>query len=187
MNNRRCQIEGCTNNYYAKGFCMKHYQKNRLLQKTVMSAQPGMERQTVKERICQEPGCDKKQVAKGLCATHYQRNRLQSVKTAAIHEISVTQESGKPLVGKVSGVVRELDSLGRIVLPIELRRVLNIEVMDSLEIFVDNDTIILRKYAPGCVFCGTLMNDTFYFKGKLVCKTCIGESATESSPVDFDY
>ncbi|MEJ8544130.1 AbrB/MazE/SpoVT family DNA-binding domain-containing protein [Brevibacillus borstelensis] len=91
------------------------------------------------------------------------------------------------MVGKTSGVVRELDSLGRIVLPIELRRVLHIDVLDSLEIFVDKDTIILRKYAPGCVFCGNLVSDTIYFKGKLVCKSCIGESYTGSSPIDFDY
>ena len=55
---------------------------------------------------------------------------------------------------KSTGVVRKVDELGRIVLPIELRRTLNIEVKDSLEIFVDGDKIILKPYRPCCVFCG---------------------------------
>ncbi|MCL2322585.1 MAG: AbrB/MazE/SpoVT family DNA-binding domain-containing protein, partial [Oscillospiraceae bacterium] len=52
---------------------------------------------------------------------------------------------------KSTGIVRKVDELGRIVLPIELRRTLNIEIKDALEIYVDGDQIILKKYEPACV------------------------------------
>ena len=55
---------------------------------------------------------------------------------------------------KSTGIVRKVDELGRIVLPIELRRTLNIDEKDSLEIYVDGASVILRKYEPSCVFCG---------------------------------
>ena len=69
---------------------------------------------------------------------------------------------------KSTGIVRKVDELGRIVLPIELRRTMGIDVKDSLEIYVDGDSIILRKYEPSCIFCGN-------FKGKNVCSTCARE------------
>jgi len=72
---------------------------------------------------------------------------------------------------KATGMVRKVDELGRIVLPIELRKTLDIEIKDPLEIFVDEDTIILKRYLPGCVFCGDI-NDTELFKGKNVCEKC---------------
>ena len=53
-----------------------------------------------------------------------------------------------------TGIVRRIDSMGRFVLPIELRRTLGIEDNDSLEVFVEDNTIVLRKYLPACVFCG---------------------------------
>lgn len=59
---------------------------------------------------------------------------------------------------KSTGIVRKVDELGRIVLPIELRRTLNINEKDSLEIFVDNDRIVLQKYEPACIFCGNADN-----------------------------
>ena len=55
---------------------------------------------------------------------------------------------------KSTGIVRKVDELGRIVLPIELRRTLNIAVKDSLEIYVDGPQIILKKYEPDCIFFG---------------------------------
>lgn len=70
------------------------------------------------------------------------------------------------------GVVRKVDELGRIVVPIELRRNLNIEVGDPLEIFVSDEEVILRKYKPGCVFCGNVKY-VVEFKGKKVCTNCI--------------
>ena len=60
---------------------------------------------------------------------------------------------------KATGIVRKIDELGRIVLPIELRRTLNIGIKDSLEIFVDGENIVLKQYRPCCIFCGE-GNDT---------------------------
>ncbi len=73
---------------------------------------------------------------------------------------------------KSTGIVRKVDELGRIVLPIELRRTLDIEVRDALEIYVDGNQIILKKYEPACVFCGNA-KDVTHYKGKNVCKSCI--------------
>lgn len=73
---------------------------------------------------------------------------------------------------KSTGIVRKVDELGRIVLPIELRRTLDIAEKDALEIFVDGDNIILHKYHPSCVFCENPKNIINY-KGKNVCPDCI--------------
>lgn len=75
---------------------------------------------------------------------------------------------------KSTGIVRKVDELGRIVLPIELRRTLNIDIKDSIEIYVDNSTIVLKKYEPTCVFCGESEEVTTY-KDKNVCKKCLDE------------
>ncbi|TDX46768.1 AbrB/MazE/SpoVT family DNA-binding domain-containing protein [Orenia marismortui] len=75
---------------------------------------------------------------------------------------------------KSTGIVRKIDELGRIVIPIELRRTLGIDVKDPLEIYVDNDRIIFRKYEPACTFCGNA-SDTIDFKNKIVCNECITE------------
>lgn len=77
---------------------------------------------------------------------------------------------------KSIGVVRKLDELGRITLPVELRRNLGVENRGELEIFVDDDTIILRKYIPSDVFTGN-KNDLIEYKGKMVSKTTILELA----------
>lgn len=73
---------------------------------------------------------------------------------------------------KSTGIVRKVDELGRVVIPIELRRTLNIAEKDPLEIYVDNDKIILKKYEPACIFCNSA-DEVQNFKGKLVCKNCI--------------
>lgn len=73
---------------------------------------------------------------------------------------------------KATGIVRKVDELGRIVLPSELRKSLDINVKDSLEIFVSGESIILKKYMPVCLFCGDSENTTT-FKGKIVCKNCL--------------
>lgn len=75
---------------------------------------------------------------------------------------------------KSTGIVRKLDELGRVVIPIELRRTLDIKVKDPLEIFVDDDKIILKKFSPSCIFCGE-SKDIFDFKGKKVCPECSKE------------
>ena len=75
---------------------------------------------------------------------------------------------------KSTGVVRKVDELGRIVLPIELRRTLDISEKDSLEIYVDGSAIILKKYRPTCVFCDSV-KDVKVFKGKNICPKCLRE------------
>ncbi|HAA08321.1 MAG TPA: AbrB family transcriptional regulator [Syntrophomonas sp.] len=75
---------------------------------------------------------------------------------------------------KSTGVVRKVDELGRIVIPIELRRTMGIEEKDALEIYVDNEKIILRKYEPACIFCGNA-EDVLNYKGKNICRSCLTE------------
>ena len=72
---------------------------------------------------------------------------------------------------KSTGMVRKIDNLGRIVLPIELRRVLDIDKDSSLEIYVENDSILLRKYQPACVFCGS-SEEVASYKGRNICAAC---------------
>ena len=73
---------------------------------------------------------------------------------------------------KSTGIVRKVDELGRIVLPIELRRTLGSEEKDRIEIFVDGESIILRKYQPACIFCDNA-KDIINYKGKNICPDCI--------------
>ncbi len=75
---------------------------------------------------------------------------------------------------KSTGIVRKVDELGRVVIPIELRRTLGISIKDPLEIYVDEEKIIFRKYEPSCVFCGDA-NDVTHFKNKIVCGNCLKE------------
>ena len=75
-----------------------------------------------------------------------------------------------------TGIVRKVDELGRVVLPIELRRNLNINEKDPLEIFVDDETIILKKYEPCDIFTGS-MEDLIDYEGKKVSKKSIIEMA----------
>jgi len=75
---------------------------------------------------------------------------------------------------KSTGIVRPVDSLGRIVLPIELRRIMDIACKDSVEIFVDGDYIMLKKYQPRCIFCdGTEGIKTY--NDKNICKDCLAK------------
>jgi len=77
---------------------------------------------------------------------------------------------------KSTGIVRKVDELGRVVLPIELRRNLDIQEKDALEIFVDNEKIILKKYQPADIFSGS-MEDLIEYKGKKISKATIIELA----------
>lgn len=75
---------------------------------------------------------------------------------------------------KATGIIRNVDELGRIVIPKEMRKKMEIESSDPVEIFVEDDRIILTKYYPSCLFCGG--NDAVTeFKGKKVCAACIEE------------
>ena len=73
---------------------------------------------------------------------------------------------------KATGIVRKVDELGRIVLPVELRKNLGIESKDAVEIFVDGNTIVLKKYEPSCIFCGNA-DELVKIKDKNICKDCI--------------
>lgn len=75
---------------------------------------------------------------------------------------------------KSTGIVRKIDNLGRVVLPIELRRIFDIDKEDPVEIFVDDNYIFLKKYQPACIFCNDA-RDVVNFKGKNICKNCLAE------------
>lgn len=75
---------------------------------------------------------------------------------------------------KSTGIVRKVDELGRIVIPIELRRTLSVDIKDALEIFVEGNTIILKKYEPACIFCGE-SRDVIDYRGKKICPECMTE------------
>jgi transcriptional pleiotropic regulator of transition state genes len=75
---------------------------------------------------------------------------------------------------KSTGIVRKVDELGRVVLPIELRRTLDIAERDALEIYVDDTMIVLKKYQPSCVFCDNV-SDIVTYKGKNICPDCLKE------------
>ncbi len=77
---------------------------------------------------------------------------------------------------KATGIVRNLDNLGRVTLPIELRRNLNLDIKDAVEIFVEDDKIILKKYEPSDLFTGD-KNDLIEYEGKMVSKDTIKKLA----------
>ena len=78
---------------------------------------------------------------------------------------------------KSTGIVRKVDELGRIVLPIEMRRTLDIAEKDALEIYVEGSSVILKKYKPSCVFCDAT-KDIVVFIGKNVCPACLKDLKT---------
>jgi len=74
---------------------------------------------------------------------------------------------------KSTGIVRKIDELGRVVIPKELRRSFEIkDNEDALEIFVEGNTIVLKKYEPECIFCSNV-KDISTFKGRNICPDCI--------------
>ena len=75
---------------------------------------------------------------------------------------------------KSTGIVRKVDELGRIVLPVELRRTLDINEKDALEIYVDGSSVVLKKYRPTCIFCDST-RDRRVVRGKNVCPRCLRE------------
>jgi transcriptional pleiotropic regulator of transition state genes len=79
---------------------------------------------------------------------------------------------------KGTGIVRKVDELGRIVIPKELRGVLDINIKDSLEIFTEDRNIILKKYNPGCVFCERI-NNVIRFKENNICPDCLKEMKSD--------
>ncbi len=75
---------------------------------------------------------------------------------------------------KPVGIVRQIDGLGRVVIPKELRRILDVSEGDSFELFIEDNTIIMRKYQPACIICGNAKN-IVTFKGRNFCPDCIKE------------
>lgn len=75
---------------------------------------------------------------------------------------------------KSLGIVRKVDELGRIVLPIETRKRLGLGPKDPVEIFVEKDRVVLKKYEPSCIFCGDA-DDVVLYKDKRICKACLEE------------
>ena len=73
---------------------------------------------------------------------------------------------------KSTGIVRKVDCLGRIVLPMEIRRIFEIGEDTPLEIFVDGEKVVIKKYTPGCVFCGQI-NGVIKIGGKSICPNCM--------------
>lgn len=71
-----------------------------------------------------------------------------------------------------TGIIRKLDNLGRIVIPMELRKTLGMAEKDGLEVFTQGNMIILKKYEPGCMFCGS-METVKEFEGKNICTECM--------------
>ena len=69
---------------------------------------------------------------------------------------------------KSTGIIRRVDELGRVVIPIELRNKFGIAEKDPIEIFVDGSNIVLKKFEPNCIFCGSSKKLSEY-KDKLVC------------------
>ena len=75
---------------------------------------------------------------------------------------------------KSLGIVRKIDELGRLVLPIETRKRLDISAGDGVEIFVERDRVILKKYEPACIFCGEV-DDVVNYSDKKICRRCLEE------------
>ena len=75
---------------------------------------------------------------------------------------------------KSTGVIRQIDELGRFVLPVEIRRALQIKLKDHIEIYTESDRIILKKYQPACLYCGDA-RDVTVFRGHNICKKCLDE------------
>lgn len=73
---------------------------------------------------------------------------------------------------KATGIVRAVDTLGRVVIPKELRKTFDIKETDPLEIYTEGEQIILKKYEPACIFCGEAEKVNTY-KGKNICKYCL--------------
>ena len=72
---------------------------------------------------------------------------------------------------KSTGIIRKVDELGRVVIPIEIRNQFNIVEKDPIEIYVDGNSIILKKFEPNCIFCGS-PKDLFTYNDKLICEEC---------------
>lgn len=76
---------------------------------------------------------------------------------------------------KATGMVRNVDHLGRVVVPKEIRKTMGIDELDPVEFYVDGDKIILKKYQPGCHICGSVEDAVSHFYGRIICNKCVTE------------
>ncbi len=72
---------------------------------------------------------------------------------------------------KSTGIIRKVDELGRVVIPIEIRNHFNISQKDPIEIFIDGTSIVLKKFEPNCIFCGNTKK-LIEYNNKLICEKC---------------
>ena len=86
---------------------------------------------------------------------------------------------------KSTGIIRKVDELGRVVIPIEIRNKFDIAEKDPIEIYVDGSSIVLKKYEPNCVFCGNTKNLITY-KDRLVCSKCAQKLASLDTKTEDD-
>ena len=86
---------------------------------------------------------------------------------------------------KSTGIVRRVDELGRVVIPIELRNKFDIKEKDTIEIFVDGTSIVLKKFEQNCIFCGGSKN-LLQFNDKLICEKCSSKISCEFSKINGD-
>lgn len=100
----------------------------------------------------------------------WNRNSQDRQRCMAVSSQSGNRE-GNPNM-KSTGIIRKVDELGRIVLPIELRRTLDIAERDELEIYMEGDQIILQKFEPSCIFCASSRGLVTY-RGKNICQDCV--------------
>lgn len=87
---------------------------------------------------------------------------------------------------KSTGIVRKIDHLGRLVVPVELRKTMGIEVSDPMEFYTNGDQIVVKKYKPGCHVCGEISAEVSYFYGQTICKKCVKEIAKYASRIIED-
>ena len=73
---------------------------------------------------------------------------------------------------KSIGIVRKMDNLGRLCLPVEIRRILGLKLNSPMEFYMDGENVVIRKYEPSCVFCNS-SDGIMPFGGKLICKNCL--------------
>lgn len=72
---------------------------------------------------------------------------------------------------KSTGIIRKVDELGRVVIPIEIRNKFEIAEKDPIEIYVEGSSIVLKKFEQNCIFCGST-KDLVEYKDKLICSKC---------------
>ncbi|MGX5183789.1 AbrB/MazE/SpoVT family DNA-binding domain-containing protein [Streptomyces avermitilis] len=154
MNRRGCEEPECAHVYYAKNKCLKHYHKarNEELKKT-------------RDEL----------VAQAKASQAHLRDFPTKTNVTGSIALETDREKKYKLSeirGNSLGIVRPMDSLGRITLPMEIRKKFELHTPNAVEFYIDGNTLILKKYAPGCLLCGN-MQETRIFKNQVICLECL--------------